>query len=271
MADLITVHDLRTRLDQRNFVLLDIRYTPGKTDGKARYLAGHIPGALYVDLATELADADIQGQGANPLPTGEQLQQTLQRLGISRDSEVVVYDDTNLTPAARAWWVLRWAGLEQVAILDGGLEAWQRDGGELVTDEDEPLTPSDIQVQVGALEQVSADQLLRAAIPGTLVDARPAASFPIGKDGTGGHIPGALNVPAGQLLDEHGQLLAPNALHALFTNADVNVAAPVTVYCGSGVAAALFVFASRRAGLDALLYPGSWSHWVSDKSRPIEG
>ena len=271
MADLITVDDLQSRLNERDLVLLDIRYTPGKSDGKARYLAGHIPGAFYVDLATELADAGIQGEGGNPLPTRHQLQQTLQRLGIKSHSEVVVYDDTNLGPSARAWWVLRWAGLERVVILDGGFKAWQRAGGAISVDEDEPLTPSDLQIEVGALRQMSANDVLLIATTGTLVDVRPAQNFLIDNDGNGGHIPGALNLPAAQLIDEHGQLLAPDVLHALFRGAGIDVASPITAYCGSGVASALFVFASHRVGLNALLYPGSWSHWVSDDSRPIQG
>lgn len=271
MADLITVHDLRARLSERSLVLLDIRYTPGKSDGKTRYLAGHIPGAIYVDLATELADADIQGEGTNPLPTKDQLQQTLQRLGVKNHSEVVVYDDTNLGPSARAWWVLRWAGLKRVAILDGGLNAWISAGEPISVDEDESLTPGDVQIEVGALRQVSADDVLSIATPGTLVDVRPAQSFLIDNDGKGGHIPGAVNLPAARLIDEYGRLLAPKALRALFAGAGIDMAAPITAYCGSGVAAALFVFASHRAELDTLLYPGSWSHWVNDRSRPIQG
>lgn len=270
MADLIDAATLHSRNAEPGLVLLDIRYTPGQADGKARYLAGHIPGALYVDLPTQLANPHAKGQGNNPLPTAEQLQRTLQGLGIHPHSEIVVYDDSNMGPAARAWWVLRWAGLQRVALLDGGLKAWQRAGGPLAQDDVQPQAGATVQVATGALTQLSAEQLLDNPAIGTLLDVRPAANFHTDQAGNGGHIPGALSLPAGQLLDEHGQLLGPDALKAQLEALGRDLNAPIGAYCGSGVAASLLVFTAERAGLQAALYPGSWSHWASDASRPVE-
>lgn len=270
MADLIDAATLHSRLAEPGLVLLDIRYTPGQADGKARYLAGHIPGALYVDLPSQLADPQAKGQGNNPLPTAEQLQQTLQGLGIHPHSEIVVYDDSNMGPAARAWWVLRWAGVQRVALLDGGLKAWQRAGGALAQDDVQAPAGGTLQVATGALAQLSADQLLDNPSIGTLLDVRPAANFHTDKDGNGGHIPGALSLPTAKLLDEQGQLLGAGALKAQLEALGADSNAPIAAYCGSGVAASLLVFAAERAELRAALYPGSWSHWASDPKRPVE-
>ncbi|MBD1550745.1 sulfurtransferase [Pseudomonas typographi] len=271
MADLITVEALAQRRNDVGLIVLDVRFTPGKSDGKQRYLTGHIPGAVYLDLPTELSDPTAVGQGANPLPTPAQLQATLRRLGITHESHVVVYDDSNLSPAARAWWVLRWAGLAQVSVLDGGLAAWVASGQPLATDDVQPKAASTLEITVGALPQLTVEDVPHAPVQGTLLDLRPAASFAFNAEGKGGHIPGAVSLPGAQLLDEQGRLVQPPAFRSRLQQADVDLSRPLAAYCGSGVAASLFVLAAHTAGLSAALYPGSWSHWSSDPKRPVEG
>lgn len=271
MTDLIDVQALSEQRGNPKLVLLDVRFTPGKSDGKDRYLAGHIPGAQYLDLPSQLADPHLQGYGSNPLPTEDQLQLTIQQLGIDFDSEIVIYDDTNLAPSARAWWVLRWAGLTRVKVLDGGLAAWKRAGEPLTFDEVSPSVASDVVISVGSLPQLAIEEVLGAPSQGALLDLRPAVNFSFNSEGKGGHIPGAISFPGSELLDTQGYLLDADAIHARLESAGVDTHRPIAAYCGSGVAASLLIFAAHITGLHATIYPGSWSHWSSDPNRPVEG
>jgi thiosulfate/3-mercaptopyruvate sulfurtransferase len=253
--------------------LLDVRWTLAEPDGRQAYLDGHLPSAVYVSLDDELADHRVTGRGRHPLPSGRDLESAARRWGVRDGVPTVVYDDWNRAGSARAWWCLTAAGVSGVRILDGGLGAWVDGGGTLETG---PVTPEPGDVHVthddlycGALSTLAADEVLSAA--GALVDARAPERFrgdvePV--DPVAGHIPGAVNLPSTGLLKPDGTLLDEAEVRALLSDrgvADVAVGA----YCGSGVTAALAVAGLAAVGIDAALYPGSWSEWVSDPERPV--
>ncbi|HEU5269484.1 MAG TPA: sulfurtransferase [Jatrophihabitans sp.] len=260
---------LRTGTD---LVVLDVRWQVGTPSQYPEYLAGHIPGARWCDLDLDLADPAGPG-GRHPLPDPARLQQAVRRWGIGRASRVVAYDADIGVAAARAWWVLRWAGLEQVQVLDGGLAAWLAAGQPVQATEPEP-SPGDAVIRPGSLPALTAEQALAAGGRGRLVDVRAAERFrgeqePI--DPVAGHVPGAINLPTTGNVDDAGRFLPPAELRRRFERlaAGDGPDEPVGVYCGSGVTAAHTVLAMHEAGLPAVLYPGSWSEWITDPARPV--
>jgi thiosulfate/3-mercaptopyruvate sulfurtransferase len=246
--------------------ILDVRWQLTEPDGRDAFERGHIPGAVYVSLEDELSDHSVAGRGRHPLPSGRAVEAAGRRWGIRKDVPVVVYDDWNRAGSARAWWVLTAAGIEDVRILDGGLAAWT---GEL---ESGPVTPEPGDVSVphedlyaGALPTLTAETVMAAD---TLLDARAPERFlghvePI--DPIAGHIPGACNAPSTGFLAGDGTFLEERDLARLF--GDIEGAG---AYCGSGVTASVVVAALATLGIDAALYPGSWSEWSSDGARPVE-
>jgi thiosulfate/3-mercaptopyruvate sulfurtransferase len=246
-------------------VLLDVRWALGQTDGHDRYLDGHLPGAVYVDLETELAGPASAQEGRHPLPDLAALEASARRWGITGARPVVAYDAVGGTSAARVWWLLRWAGLRDVRLLDGGPEAWTAAGLPLEAGQVTP-EPGDVVLEPGALPTIDADQA--AAWDGALLDARAAERYagdvePV--DPRAGHIPGALSVPTVGNLGPDGTFLSDAALRERFAGLD----GPVAVYCGSGVTAAHEVAALASIGVEAALYPGSWSQWSNDPARPV--
>ncbi|KUI48180.1 thiosulfate sulfurtransferase [Mycobacterium sp. GA-1199] len=268
----ISAAEVARRLDAGEpLTLLDVRWQLGKPDGRAAYEQGHLPGAVYVSLEDELSDHTVEGRGRHPLPTGSALEAATRRWGVRAGVPVVVYDDWNRAGSARAWWLLTAAGIDDVRILDGGLAAWTAAGGQLESGVVEPA-PGDVSVAhddlyAGARRTVTADALLE---PGrSILDARAPERFrgdvePV--DPVAGHIPGALNVPSTRLLTVDGTLLPENELARAFGEVGDG---EVAVYCGSGVTAAVTIAGLAAAGVDAALFPGSWSQWSSDPSRPV--
>ncbi|MFB6532361.1 MULTISPECIES: sulfurtransferase [unclassified Streptomyces] len=248
-------------------VLLDVRWTLGGPPGRPAYEAGHLPGAVYVDLDTELAGAPGDG-GRHPLPDPEAFGAAMRRAGVSADTPVVVYDGGLGWAAARAWWLLRWAGHQDVRVLDGGLAAWT---GELTEKVPTP-EPGDFRPRPGALGLLDADGAAALARAGLLLDARAAERYrgdvePI--DRVGGHIPGAVSAPTTENVDAEGRFLAADTLRDRFTSLGAAEGTPVAVYCGSGVSGAHEVLALEIAGIPAALYAGSWSEWSADPARPV--
>lgn len=268
---LITAAELVRRLDAGEpLTLLDVRWQLAAPDGRAAYEQGHLPGAVYVSLEDELSDHTVEGRGRHPLPSGTALEEAARRWGVRTGVPVVVYDDWNRAGSARAWWVLTAAGIADVRILDGGLAAWTAAGGKLetgaVATEPGDVTATHDDLYAGARRTVTADAVLKS---GRLLDARAAERFrgdvePV--DPVAGHIPGALNVPSAGLLAADGTLLADDELARVFERVGDG---DVAVYCGSGVTAAVTVAGLAAVGVDAALFPGSWSEWVSDPSRPV--
>ncbi|GIG27046.1 sulfurtransferase [Cellulomonas denverensis] len=251
--------------------LLDVRWQLGGPPGIDGYRAGHLPGAVYVDLETELASHATPAEGRHPLPDPEVLQRAARRWGLRQDDQVVVYDDYDSMSAARAWWTLRWAGFDRVRILDGGLAGWVAAGGELDQAEVHPPL-GDVVLSSGHLPALDADGAAEWAEQGLLLDARAPERFR-GEvepwDPRAGHIPGAVNAPTGQNLGADGTFLPPDALTARFAALGAPAGGQVAVYCGSGVSAAHQAAALTMAGYTPVLYPGSWSQWSSDPERPV--
>ncbi|MBS1693866.1 MAG: sulfurtransferase [Actinobacteria bacterium] len=275
-AVLITVDELAGRRKAGEPVaVLDVRWELMAPDGRDRYLAGHLPDAVYVSLDDDLSDHTVTGRGRHPLPAGRDVEAAARRWGVRRGVPTVVYDDWNRAGSARAWWVLTAAGIPDVRILDGGLGAWVAAGGAL---ESGPVAPEAGDVVVshddlyrGALPTLTASQV--ADFGGILLDARAPERFrgevePV--DPVAGHVPGARNAPSTGVLGEDGSFRADAELLRFFAGRGADSTAEgVTAYCGSGVTAAVTLAALAVAGIDAALFPGSWSEWVSDPSRPV--
>jgi thiosulfate/3-mercaptopyruvate sulfurtransferase len=251
-------------------VVLDVRWSLTGPPGHEEYLTGHVPGAVFVDLDEDLAAHGEPTDGRHPLPDPTALQAAARRWGVNAGSTVVVYDGAGNLAAARAWWLLRWAGVASVYLLDGALPAWVADGPALATDDVHP-EPGNLVVRPGRLPTVDLADVPATADAGVLLDARAAERFrgeaePI--DPKAGHIPGARNAPTGANLDTDGRFLPADVLRQRFTDLGVTTDRPVTVYCGSGVTAAHEIAALAIAGFDAALFPGSWSQW-SNHNLPV--
>lgn len=264
---LISAAELRERRGE--VVVLDVQYTLDG-QGPQLYAAAHLPGAPHLDLDTVLADPPGAG-GRHPLPAAGRVQDGLRAVGLHDDSEVVVYDQESSLGAARAWWVLRWAGQSRVRVLDGGLAAWLRAGGETTTAVPEVETGT-ITVRPGSVPVLEADDVPRLiAEGGTLLDARTAERFrgevePI--DTEAGHIPGAHNLPVAQVLNPDGTFASPEAIRSALADHGIPLDGPVGTMCGSGITAAQLTLALREAGIESVPYIGSWSEWIRDPDRP---
>jgi thiosulfate/3-mercaptopyruvate sulfurtransferase len=252
--------------------ILDVRWRLDEPDGRASYLQGHLPGAVYVSLDDELSDHTVSGRGRHPLPSGPSLQAAARRWGIRQGVPVVVYDDWNRAGSSRAWWVLTAAGLADVRILNGGLSAWRSTGGVLDPGAVTP-SPGNVTVRHDDLYAASRPTLTAQqcdAGVATLLDARAPERFrgdvePV--DPVAGHIPGARNLPSGALLTDDGAFVANDALAQLLSGVDPG--GPLGVYCGSGVTATITIAALAALGREAALFPGSWSEWSSDPTRAV--
>ncbi|MFJ6539101.1 sulfurtransferase [Streptomyces sp. NPDC091385] len=256
-------------------VLLDVRWQLSAAkaagapafDGRAEYAAGHLPGAVFVDLDRELASTPGEN-GRHPLPDLEVFGAAMRRAGVSADRPVVVYDGGQGWAAARAWWLLRWTGHPDVRVLDGGLTAWD---GPLSTDQPAP-EEGDFEPSPAATGVLDADAAAELAGTGVLLDARAGERYrgevePI--DRVGGHIPGALSAPTTENVGPDGRFLPAADLRDRFKALGVSDEARVGVYCGSGVSGAHEVLALAVAGIPAELYVGSWSEWSADPTRPV--
>jgi thiosulfate/3-mercaptopyruvate sulfurtransferase len=266
---LVEPADLHRLLADPRLVLLDVRWRLDVPDGRPAYREGHVPGAVFVDLESELAGPPSPNAGRHPLPDPARFEAAARRWGVRDDSVVVAYDDLGGMSAARAWWLLRDGGLADVRVLDGGLAAWRRAGLPLERGERTP-EPGDVRLRPGRMPVVDADGA--AAFDGALLDARAAERYrgevePV--DPRAGHVPGAISAPTAGNLDADGRFLAPEALRQRFADLGVDPDRPVAAYCGSGVTAAHEVLALETAGIRAALYPGSWSQWSSDPRRPV--
>lgn len=267
---LITADELaEAMLSNHPPVVLDVRWQLGDDQGPDHYRDGHLPGAVYVDLDAELAGPPSPAAGRHPLPTVDALQAAARRWGIDDGSPVVVYDDIGNLASARAWWLLRWAGLTDVRLLDGGLGAWRGAGFRLSGGDATPRAGS-VTLRGGDLPVAHIDEV--AATRGLVLDARAPERFrgevePV--DPRPGHIPGAVSAPTAANLADGGQFRSKDELRERFTALGVRDGEPVITYCGSGVNAAHQIAALEIAGFPrATLFPGSWSQWSSDPERP---
>lgn len=252
-------------------LVLDVRWRLDRPDGRPEYLEGHLPGAVYADLDHELAAHGEPADGRHPLPPIEALQESARGWGLRAGQAVVVYDDLKNLSSARAWWLLRAAGVADVRLLDGSLRAWTGSGRTLETGGVTPVR-GDVELAYGALPVLDIDAAAALPSSGVLLDARAPERYrgdvePI--DPRAGHIPGALNAPATANVDADGRYLPAAQLRAHFEALGVRADAPVGVYCGSGVTAAADAVALTLAGYAPVVYPGSWSQWSNTPGRPV--
>lgn len=267
-SPLITARALATRDDAP--AVVDCRFSLPEPDrGEAEYLGGHVPGAVYAHLDRDLSGPVTGTNGRHPLPTVERMVERFSTWGIDDSTPVVVYDTAGGQIAARLWWMLRFLGHDAVAVLDGGLAAWQDEGGALQTG----LETRERRVFAARHRpEMAAD--VDSLAPYRLLDARAPERYrgeaePL--DPVAGHIPGALNHPTSRNLGEDGRFLSPEVLRKRYEEVLGSVEADTVVsYCGSGVTACHNLLAMEVAGLpQARLYPGSWSEWCSDPGRNV--
>jgi len=274
---LISTEELAAHLDDPTWAIVDCRFDLTQPQrGRQAYLEAHIPGAVYAHLDEDLAAPQLPGKtGRHPLPPPERLAATLSTWGIAPGIQVVVYDDFSSVYAGRLWWMLRWLGHNAVSVLDGDWRKWQREGRPVRSGPEQrsprtfvPTPRPEMVADAAELQTRLHDPSLR------LLDARTFERYQ-GQNETldpiAGHIPGARSAPNANNLNPDGTWKSPEALHAR-VGALLDGATPEqsVVYCGSGVSAAHLLIAMEQAGLQgARLYPGSWSDWITDPSRPI--
>lgn len=283
LAPLITADRLAVELDRpeddvERPVLLDVRWSlgAGTEANRAAYLAGHLPGASFLDLETQLSDpvAPDGVGGRHPMPARHRLQQALRTAGVRQGRPVVCYDAGNSIAAARAWWLMTYFGVPRVRVLDGGLAAWTSAGHPVRTGT-VPTRTGDISLVPGGRPMLDAAGLAAfIASGGQVFDARPAERYR-GENETidpvPGHIPGALSLPAISVIDEEG-FVDRERLADLIEAAGGDVEKPTAVYCGSGVQAAHLALALEARGMTndpPAVYVGSWSDWITDPDRPV--
>src|SRR5579863_4653211 len=239
---LISARELAHRLQvsgEEGLRLLDVRWRLAGPPARADFEAGHLPGAVFVDLDRDLA-APPGRAGRHPLPDVASFGAAMRRAGVSSGTPVVCYDERDGTSAARCWWVLSYYGHPSVSVLDGGLAAWESAGGALTTEISQP-PPGDFSPAPGHLPLIDATEAASLARSGTLLDARAVERYrgdtePI--DPVAGHVPGALSAPTSGNVGPDGRFLDPDQLERRFAELGVTSDRPVGVYCGSGVTAA---------------------------------
>ncbi|AON56207.1 sulfurtransferase [Herbaspirillum seropedicae] len=276
---LISASELKARAAHINLVIVDCRHDLANPDfGRQAYAAGHLPQARFAHLDELLSgpktDAAGRFHGRHPLPDRQQFVQAMRALGINNDTQVVAYDAHGGMFAARLWWLLRWIGHSDVAVLDGGMAAWQAIGEPLSAETPAPATPGSIQDLTSLVQTVDAQALMENIKTQALqvIDARAPDRFRGENetlDAVGGHIPGAKNRFFKDNLQADGRFKGAAQLREEWLTLLGDPQAAV-MQCGSGVTACHNLLALEVAGLaGARLYPGSWSEWSSDPQRPV--
>lgn len=273
MSTLMDAAELRRRQESGGrTVVVDVRWTLGDPNGHAHYLEAHLPGAVYADLPTELADHAVPGRGRHPLPPKEKFQDSARRWGLNDGDTVVAYDNSGSMAAARLWWMLRDAGVGSVYLLDGGLAAWRAAGYPVEAGEVVPAVGSII-LGEGRMPVINEEETAAWPQTGTLLDARAGERYrgevePI--DPRAGHIPGAVSAPTTENISADGRFLDPGQLRRRFAGLGLDPAGPVAVYCGSGVTASHEIAALEIAGYRAALFPGSFSQWSNNDANAVD-
>lgn len=240
--------------------------------GTPSFNGARIEGAIDTEAYTDFQAPASFEAGQRPLPDILVLQEKARRWGLREEGTIVVYDGDRSMTAARAWWVLRWAGLPDVRVLDGGMPAW-RAAGLPTTDKAAAPQPSEIALSAGHMPELDADAALRLGKEAVLLDARIRPNYIGGAVAPGqparGHIPYAISAPAPDNLTDYGNFTDSATLTEMYRALGADGSCPVGVYCGAGMSAAHTVLALASIGIEAAMYPGSWSAWISDPTRPV--
>ncbi|TKT74341.1 rhodanese-like domain-containing protein [Aquamicrobium sp. LC103] len=269
---LVTPAELRAMMDEeRDLVILAVQSINPYT-GADSIRTIRVPGAIDTEAYSDFQSPSSPERGARPLPDIVDLQTKARRWGLRPEATIVVYDSDRSMVAARAWWVLRWAGLPDVRVLDGGMPAWIAAG--LPVDETPGVAiPSQIVLSPGHMPELNADTALALAGDGVLLDARIRPNYVGGPTTAGmparGHIPGAVSAPAPDNVTDYGNFADSVALKGIYEALGVDGTKPVGVYCGAGMSAAHSVLALAAIGVEASLYVGSWSQWAADAARQV--
>jgi thiosulfate/3-mercaptopyruvate sulfurtransferase len=250
--------------------VIDVRWRLDRPDGHAEYLEGHIPGAVYVPLDTELSTHGEASEGRHPLPSTETLQRAVRRWGVHDGDLVVAYDDAKGLAAARAWWLLRQAGID-VHVLEGGIRGWIAAGHEVDTVDETPEPGTAVLREIGG-DALSIDEAAAFPASGVLLDVRAPERYrgetePL--DPIAGHIPGAVNLPTMLHLDADGRILDAATVRANLATVGIAEGTRVAAYCGSGVTAAHTALVLDEVGIESKVFPGSWSQWSNTPGRPV--
>lgn len=273
---LVSTKWLADHLSDPNLRIVDVRWYLFEKDktGRGEYERGHIPGAVHMDIDTDLSSPPGQGPGRHPLPKPEVFARAASRAGIGPNNYVVAYDDKGAASSARLWWLLRYFGHDQVSLLDGGFTSWIAQGLPLETSIVAP--PSENFIPHPHPEMVvdaNAVNAFRDDVHALIIDVRAAERYegkiePI--DPRAGHIPGAKSAPYAGNLQPDQRYLGSEELRARYAKLGADRAEKIVCYCGSGVNACQTLFALQLAGFDKpLLYEGSWSDWSSTPERPM--
>jgi thiosulfate/3-mercaptopyruvate sulfurtransferase len=271
MKTLMDVQELQDRMTSgAQTILLDVRWSLGDPHGHEHYRAAHIPGAVYVDLESQLCAPGGPGLGRHPLPDRHALQEAARQWGLNDGDTVVAYDDSGNLAAARLWWLLRHAGFASITLLDGGLTAWRSAGFE-VEGGDERHCVGNVRLTTGSMPVVSIEDLEEPTAVDVVLDARAGERFrgenePV--DPKAGHIPGAVSAPTTANLGADRRFLPADELRRRFAALGAD-RGRVAVYCGSGITAAHEIAALEVAGIRGSLFPGSWSQWSTTEGLPV--
>lgn len=240
--------------------------------GRSSHGDPRIPGAIDTYAYEDFQSPGSAEHGQRPLPEIEAFQAKARAWGLISTGTIVVYDADRSMTAARAWWVLKWAGLPDVRVLDGGLPAWLAAGLPTSAHPSKPH-PSDIVLSPGHMPQFGAEDAQRFVHEGVLLDARIRPNYIGGPAQPGaaprGHIPGAISAPAPDNVTDYGNFTDAATLQEMYAALGADGSKPVGVYCGAGMSAAHTVLALASIGIKASMYPGSWSEWIYDPARPV--
>lgn len=272
MVPLVRVDDLASEIEAGLAVrLLDVRWRLDRTEGRPDYLAGHLPGAVYVDLERELARPGLPERGRHPLPDPADLGAAVVRWGVRPGDRLVAYDDNDGVAAARAWWVLRRHGLD-VRVLDGGFRAWLASGRRLERS-DRAAASGTLALAPAAGGTADIDEAALAPTRGVLLDVRAPRHYrgqAVGADPVAGHIPGAVNLPTVAHIGPDGLLRSSDEIRAVLAAVGIDRETDVVVYCSSGIPSAHTALAFAVAGYERVrVFVGSWSEWSRDRGRPV--
>jgi len=274
---IINADDLIKNLDNDNFSIVDCRCDIKDTSyGIDAYNEGHIPNAIFADIDNDMASEKTSTSGRHPLPNPEKLAEKLSQWGIDAEKQVVIYDDAGCAFAGRVWWILRWLGHKGgVAVLNGGLGAYMKAGGKLVTSQtSKPRLSYKVDVNNNLHVDIETVTDAQYKMDALLVDARSRERYLGVKDEVdpiAGHVPGAISHPLGKNLDKNGLFKSPEELKLEFNKLiGDNNPKDIISMCGSGITACHNIIAMEIAGIKGVrLYVGSWSEWITDSKRPI--